>query len=90
MRQGPVDKSVGDSTTGKCLLPNTGNHLTDVDVGPLGPTDGHNERGIVLVQFLHANVTRLPTDTAENSIQDGLQNQRPPPQTPNATKFPDR
>ena len=62
-----VARTVLDARAADCLLAHAGNHLADVDGGPLGAAQRHDERAVVPGQLLEADVARNLTHAAEHA-----------------------
>ena len=60
--QGPVLEPVGYPLAVDGLLADAGDHLGDVDEGPLGSGEGHDEGGVGLVQGRLGSLARRLTD----------------------------
>ena len=72
VRQGAVHEALRDAGTADDLLADTRNHLRDVDLGALGAALGHDQRRVVLVELVQADLTGIVTNLGQLARQLGL------------------
>jgi hypothetical protein len=73
MGQTPLGEAVGDPLSTDGLLPDTGNHLAQVDIGALGAAEEHLQRRVVGGEFLPADVAHFVSDLAERAVHEAFQ-----------------
>ena len=75
MRQGAgtVDKAILNALPTHRLLPQTGNHLGCVQRGALGPTLGHAQRCVAVVQSHQGLFTTVLSNFAQQTVHFGFQ-----------------
>jgi len=66
--QTAIEETIRHSLAINCLLTHKRNHLTQVDIGSLWPTDSHNQGCVVLWEFLPQYLTGFISDLTELSI----------------------